>query len=294
MSLRRSATTLPPYLANPMLRAGHDVAIIDAWTLQLTNGEIIEEARKFKPDVVGISFYSDYVRVVYNLAALIKKRLNATVVVGGAHPSAMPEQVLKEYENIDCLIKGWREFSADHLLSWIAGAGRVEDVAGLYYRQNSAIRNNAVAQMPADPDHIPLPSRMLLQTEYDNLIYRNIFSRKRKMDVLLTSRNCPYKCGFCSHFSDSRYYPHSSARVLEEIEEMVKRGINAIEIMDDAFTISRKRAEAILDGIISRKYNLEFRIRSRVNHMDETLMTSNTEIVLYSYDPSSERNLPDS
>ena len=271
-----SPVTLPPlglmYLATPMLKTGYEVAILDAWSLQLTNGEIVEEARLFHPDVIGISFYSDYVRIVYELTTLLKQAFDVPIVVGGPHPSSMSGQVLAEYNSVDCLIKGWGEFSIVRMLSWVGGKGNPEEIPGLWYRHNGTIRGSPVAQLPSNLDDILPPSRGLLQAEYDKGIYRNILSRRRRMDVLLTSRNCPYKCGFCYNLGGHKYYPHGIDRVLEEINEMVERGIDAIEIMDDTFTLSRKRADAILDGIIARRYDLELRIRSRVNLIDEPLI----------------------
>ena len=95
--------TLPPlglmYLAAPLLRKGHKVKILDAYTLQLNNGEIVQEAIAFQPDIIGISFYSRFIKVVYLLTQKLKATLKVPILLGGAHPTAMPDKVLEEFED---------------------------------------------------------------------------------------------------------------------------------------------------------------------------------------------------
>ncbi|MHA2183317.1 MAG: B12-binding domain-containing radical SAM protein, partial [Promethearchaeota archaeon] len=268
--------TLPPlglmYLATPMLQKGHQVKILDAYTLQLTNGEIVQEAIAFQPDIIGISFYSRFIKVVYLLTQKLKASLNVPIVLGGAHPTAMPEMVLKEFYAVDYLIRGWGEYSISQLIEYLTNQLNINSVLGLCYRKNASIIKNPESALPKNLDDIPLPNRDLLKEMYDNHLYFNIMNRRKNMDVLLTSRNCPFSCRFCFQHWGGTYYVHTPDRVLMEIQQMVERGVNAIEIMDDNFTLKRKRVDEILDRIIERGFDLEFRIRSRVDSIDRKLL----------------------
>jgi len=251
----RGVINLPPlglmYLAAPLAEAGHKVMILDAPTLQLTNGEICQEALAFKPDIIGISFYSMFIRVVHQLTGLLKRNLNVPIILGGPHPTVMPEKVFEEFSDVDFLFRGLGEFSIQHFVEMLQGQTKVEDVLGLAYRENDLIRMNPQADLPENEDDIPLPYRAPLCEIYDHHLYFNIMSNRKNMDVLLTSRNCLFRCNFC--FQHGTYFEHSPNRVLKEIREMVNRGINAIEIMDDSFTLNRKRFDAIIDQIISNR-----------------------------------------
>jgi len=97
-------------------------------------------------------------------------------------------------------------------------------------------------------------------------------SRRHNTDVIMTSRNCPFSCRFCYNLVEHGYLSHSPERVLAEIGSLADRNIDTIEIMDDTFTIHRKRVERILDGIIKAGFDIDFRIRSRVNLIDDALL----------------------
>ena len=107
---------------------------------------------------------------------------------------------------------------------------------------------------------------------YKNNMYYNITSTAKKVDVLMTSSDCPFNCYFCQNLTGHKFLTHSPERVVEELDNMVSRGIKAVEIMDDTFTFKRSRVEKIFDLIERRNYDLEFRIRSRVNLIDEDLL----------------------
>jgi anaerobic magnesium-protoporphyrin IX monomethyl ester cyclase len=268
--------TLPPLglvnVATPVARAGHEVSILDAYTLQLTVGETVQEAVDFQPDLIGISFYSFYIQVVSRLTERLRSALpNVPIVAGGGHPSAMPDQVLSEFPAIDYVVSGWGDFAMSAIVEHLQGQRAKEDVPGLGYRQGGLVVQNPRYQLPKDLDEIPVPDRALLKEMHDHRLYFNILSSRKRMDVLMTSRCCPYACGYC-FTGRGKYAEHSVGRVMLEIEEMVSRGVDAIEIMDDTFTFNRPRADEILDRIIDKGWNLEFRVHSRVDAIDVPLL----------------------
>ena len=68
--------------------------------------EIENEIAELQPDVVGISsLFTPYFREVLEIAAGVKKRLNAIVVIGGSHASAVPESLLGS-PHVDYVIRG--------------------------------------------------------------------------------------------------------------------------------------------------------------------------------------------
>jgi radical SAM superfamily enzyme YgiQ (UPF0313 family) len=271
---------LPPlglmYLAAPLVNCDHQVRILDASTLELTNGETVREAIDFQPDLIGITLYSRFLKNVYILCGELKKKLSVPIVLGGPHVTVMPEKVLEEFESVDYLIGGWGEFSIGDFAEYLGQKVTADSVPGLCYRRSGAIVKNPPATIPENENDIPVPNRNLLNDMYEKKLYFNIMSRRRNMDVLITSRNCLFACNFC--FQSGKYYEHSAERVLKEIREMATRGVDAIEIMDDSFTLNRKRAERIVDGILEEGLDLEFRIRSRVNSLDERLLRKLKEI----------------
>jgi anaerobic magnesium-protoporphyrin IX monomethyl ester cyclase len=157
-------------------------------------------------------------------------------------------------------------------LNMLNGKTVKESVPGLCYRATNAIIKNQEAVLPSNLDDIPMPDRSIIDTMYDANLYYNVTISNRQIDVMLTSRNCPFNCKFCQNMTGHKYLPHSPERVIEEIDYIVSKGRTSIEIMDDIFTVNRKRVERIFDLIESKKYNLDFRIRSRVTLVDKDLL----------------------
>jgi len=92
-------------IAAPLLKKGYKVKILD---LNLTNNPsnyLEKEIKEFNPDFAGITATTPLIKKSYQIATAIKE-INAqiSVLVGGPHPSALPEDVLKE-SKIDCVVK---------------------------------------------------------------------------------------------------------------------------------------------------------------------------------------------
>jgi radical SAM superfamily enzyme YgiQ (UPF0313 family) len=52
------------------------------------------------------------------------------------------------------------------------------------------------------------------------------------------------------------------------MDMLQSRGVRHLHIMDDAFTVNKKRCHEIADEMIRRKYGFKLKIRSRVNSID--------------------------
>jgi radical SAM superfamily enzyme YgiQ (UPF0313 family) len=111
-------------------------------------------------------------------------------------------------------------------------------------------------------DDLPFPA-------YDLLPPFSLYkgrARKKPVGVILTSRGCPYQCTYCnSSVFGKKFRARSPENVLRELDMLVKDfGIRQLDVLDDNFTLDIPRAEAILDGIIARKYKLLINLQNGV------------------------------
>jgi len=283
------------YLATQLKNHGHTVKILDAWALQLTNGEVVQEALAFNPDLLGISFYSRYCSQVYSLTNQLKKVLNIPIVAGGPHPTTIPETVLEQYDNIDFLLTGWCEESINLFVDFLSNKLPPSEVPGIYYRYSGKILNQPYADLPKNIDVISVPDRDIIKELYDNDIFYNNFYPGVKMDAILTSRNCPYSCNYCFNLTGHKSLQHSADYVINEIDMLVNRGVKAIEVMDDHFITNKARVKTILDKIIERNYKIQFRIRARVDSVNEeliqTLKRAGVTVINYGMESGSDKVL---
>ncbi|MDD5178609.1 MAG: cobalamin B12-binding domain-containing protein, partial [Candidatus Nanoarchaeia archaeon] len=121
---------MPPlgiaYIAAVLEKDGFDVKILDA-TVEgyehkevdgeyLTYGLPLEDIKKrieeYKPGIVGVNFsFSPQRKNVYDIFKIVKEvSKDIITVVGGPHPTYLPERVLKN-EDIDYVFLGESEYS---------------------------------------------------------------------------------------------------------------------------------------------------------------------------------------
>src|SRR6266508_3507416 len=118
--------------------------------------EIEAEIAELKPDVVGISsLFTPYYREALEVAALVKKRTSAIVVMGGSHASAVPESLLSS-PNVDYVVRGEGEKAFVEFLQYVLDRKPLEEVTNVAYRRGGEIiLNRMVDNFPID--ELPFP-----------------------------------------------------------------------------------------------------------------------------------------
>ena len=95
------------YLASYIRKEGFNPLIVDFNIDNYSDKKICESIREHNPFVVGISFMTNQYGACLRLAKLIKSCLDSTyIVVGGAHVSALPKEILQECADIDFSVIG--------------------------------------------------------------------------------------------------------------------------------------------------------------------------------------------
>ncbi len=118
--------------------------------------EIEAEIADLKPDVVGISsLFTPYYREALEIAARVKHRTAAVVVVGGSHASAAPESLLAS-PHVDFVIRGEGEKGFVEFLRHLLNQKPLEQVPNLACKRGSKIVLNQMADnFPIDD--LPFP-----------------------------------------------------------------------------------------------------------------------------------------
>jgi radical SAM superfamily enzyme YgiQ (UPF0313 family) len=89
---------------------------------------------------------------------------------------------------------------------------------------------------------------------------------------MVTSLGCPMRCAFCEA-GRTDYNPRSPLKVVDEMQECYEKfGVREIDIFDYEFPMIRDRALAICREIRSRKLDITWACRSRVDTVDPELL----------------------
>jgi len=224
----------------------------------------------FQPDVVGFSVLTPNFVYSTKLAGITKKTLgkNVKVIFGGVHPTLFPDNVLKD-ENTDVVVRGEGELTMLETVSCIKN--NLSKVKGISYKKNKKIIHNSERTLIENLDGIPYPARHLLKGRY-----YFIDAKKCPLDVMITSRGCPFRCIFCTRVWGRNYRMRSKMSVVDEMEFLVEeRGVKEIHVIDDIFNLNIQRAKDICNEIIKRNLDMVWAlpsgIRSNKALIDEEL-----------------------
>lgn len=226
----------------------------------LTFDEIQNGIEAFQPDVVGVSnSFSSGFREALQVSSLVKNLSPEIItVIGGPHPSALPEEVLR-HDEIDFAVLGEGEYSFKDLLRGIAKAD-YSTLDGVAFSDNGQVQVIPKTKFINNLDELPFPARHLLPMEkYFDIGEAFIVTRRKPFTPMNTSRGCVAKCTFCPVHATwgGKWRPRSAQNVLEEIEHLVTTyGVKEIHFDDDNLVLNRKRATKIFQGIIDRKLDI--------------------------------------
>src|SRR5262245_27933047 len=213
--------------------------------------QIESEIVALKPDVVGIScLFTPYYREALEVAARVKKRANAIVVMGGSHASAVPESLLAS-PHVDYVIRGEGEKPFVEFLRAIQNQQCVEGLPNLAYKRNGAcVLNPLQDNFPIDD--LPIP-------DLSDFSPMNYTLAGKAMTFMITSRSCPHKCSFCSVHTTfgTNYRRRELEKVLEEIELRYQQGYRVIDFEDDNLTYYKQTFKELCRRLIARFPNRE-------------------------------------
>jgi len=190
-------------------------------------------------------------------------------VLGGPHVELFPEDTAS-LEGVDFAVAGEGELTLTELLNCIEQNGDPASIRGVAYKDNGRVRVNPPRPMIDNLDVLPLPDRKM--TDYKK--YYSLIGRDGISTTLMTSRGCPYRCNFCFIQYGGRCRSRSVENVLAEIDDCVKLGIGEFFIFDEIFTLNKARVMEFCQTLVSRRYDIVFDIRSRIDTIDEEMLAA--------------------
>jgi radical SAM superfamily enzyme YgiQ (UPF0313 family) len=270
------------YVASVLERAGHDVALLDAYGKNMSYEDIERSIRDLQPGVVGITCLSDQRASWFKLIPLIRA-INGSIkiVLGGAHPTLMLRQVLTRFRP-DAIVIGEGEETMRELVAAWENGGDIRTVKGIAFLENEDVVITAPRERISDLDSLPFPAHHLVDMidyggwDFLERLYRILNIEKPPAYASIsTSRGCVGDCGYCSApLIWKRRWTHRSAANIADEMEMLKReyGIGFIIMTDDIFTVNQKRIIALCEELLRRELKLLWGFETAVNLVSPELL----------------------
>ena len=249
---------------------GLNCKLVDCITRAYTLEDTLKEIKNTNPDYIMCELTTPTVAYDYNTLTQIKKEFpDVKIIVGGTHATILPEQVLKECEAIDFIVRQEYDFTVPELVK----TDDLKEVRGISYRQNGKIIHNMDCEL-TDLNKLPFVSKVY--QKYLNVNdYAYAFAQKPMIQIV-ASRGCPNQCNFCSYPSTMggrNYRIRDIKDLADEFEYIIKEmpEIKEIFIEDDTFTVNQKRTVEFCDELIQRDLNAVWSCNTRVDLTYETM-----------------------
>jgi len=232
--------------------------------------DYFKEIRDYAPDIMGMTSYTPFLSTLHKHSNILRRHLpDAAMVVGGPHPSVWPEWTLKNMPQFDYAMQGEADRSIVDFADMISGKKPEQNVPGLVYRKGKDVIVNE-RETIKDLNELPQIDRSFLDRYYKEGMYWHMAARGAT-DMMISSRGCPYDCSFCFKV-EKKYRFRNVDHLMPEFEALRRRGIKSIHVQDDAFTANKKRCIEVADALVKGKYKFEFKVRSRVNSVNEEIL----------------------
>ena len=249
------------YIGAYLNRMGVNVRTIDS---QFTKEDPIPILRNTPPTIVAISMESRTVWRALKIARIAKSFGHITLI-GGLHVSLIKTEIMNHPE-VDFGIVGDGEISCFQMVLALKGELDFSEVSGLIYRlKDGQIKMNPNRTELSDLDSLPFPD------------YRIAGIKEFPLYPLVTSRDCPYRCSFCTvgNISHGRFRARSASDCVDElIAAKEKYNIRGFLIVDENFSFKMDRAIEFCELLIERKVNLPWTVFEgmRADCIDESVL----------------------
>lgn len=240
------------------IRREHDVKIIDAIKDRLNADAIAKIVVEENAAIVGFQAWSKDTHEIKGICVSIKKaRPEIVTIVGGIHPTMLPEGTLNFFGNcLDYAYHGEGEIGFRQFVDCVAGGDctpqSLGKIPGLIWKDGSVVRVNKNSFIE-DLDSVGFPAWDLMPPATYPKAPHGAFYRNFPVAPIIVTRGCPFPCTFCAAraASGGKLRSRSLEHVIEELKMLYdKFAVREFQIEDDNFTLNNKFVELFCEKLL--------------------------------------------
>jgi len=247
-------------IATPLLRAGYEVELIDSTITPDYKRRVLEEVNDAL--CLGISLVTGpMIRETVEIACAVKAwQPDFPVILGGWHPSLLPQQTL-EAGFVDIVIRGQGESSMLEVVQHLEARESLGGVAGVGFKHDGGLVMNP--ERPLRP-LVDMPPKAYHLADFD--AYERLCGRRWAMYT--SSLACPFNCSYCTNAGvyGRQWNGLPPEQVVEETFDLSSRyGLEMLWIVDDNFLVDIERALKIAEGLVRVGSSFRWSIQATTN-----------------------------
>jgi radical SAM superfamily enzyme YgiQ (UPF0313 family) len=243
------------YITASVRANGHDaqILLLPGYLEKDLHPEIEKFIRDYNPDLIGIGLMSIEFYPAKNFTRLIREKFQTPVIWGGVHVIITPGECLKYADYVCC---GEGEMAVVSLLDHLRDKGRsiIPQIPNIWVNDNGQIIEQPKALPESDLDSLPFQEYL---PDYYYVFHKNkiinftgnphLFRRYAlyggTCHMLITTRGCPFHCGYCAnsylmHVYGKKVRARSVENVMEELKQVKKDPyVLYVNIEDDCFFV---------------------------------------------------------
>lgn len=258
-------------------RAGHDVHVLDLMFEKDPLRAIETAIERTTPDVIGLSVRNidnnDMQRPVFfvddvvSVAAVIREKTRAPIVLGGSAVSVMPEEIMR-HTGVSCAVLGDGETVFPELLK-VFPSGRIpHEIPGTAW-----MADNTFFKYPGGSS--PL-SDCYVVPDFSRWIDIRKYLSGLAAVPLQTKLGCHFGCVYCTYrkIEGNTYRLFDRSGVVESVVRLSGSGLRQIEFVDNVFNSPYGHAMSICEELARLRHKaLLYSLELNPFHIDDALLS---------------------
>jgi anaerobic magnesium-protoporphyrin IX monomethyl ester cyclase len=247
-------------VATPLLRAGYEIVLVDSTITPDYQARVLAEVKDAL--CLGISLVTGpMIRETVKVARAIKEwRPDFPIILGGWHPSLLPDQTLQA-AYVDYVVRGQGEDSLLELVRHIENGSAPDFVPGIGFK-----RDGKLIMTPERPLRplMEMPPKAYHIADFD--AYERCCGRRWAMYT--SSLACPFNCAYCTNAGvyGRKWNALPPEQFVEETVDLTRRyKLEMLWVVDDNFLVDLDRARHIAEGLVRAESQFRWSIQATTN-----------------------------
>jgi anaerobic magnesium-protoporphyrin IX monomethyl ester cyclase len=233
------------------------IEVLDCNSEKIDWKNMEQRIAQFKPDVVACASLAtcNTYAVVKTLETAKRMVPDVLTVTGGQHFTATAQESLRQYPEIDVIVRGEGEQTLTELIKTHQAKGGFSSIQGISFRQSGNIVHNGMRPQIENLEDLPYPGYHLVKDNMLKYHFKIMGGDNSPYALIEGARGCNHQCTFCTQWRhwQACWRVKSAKRIADEMAFCHREfGSKFIWLTDDNFGSGQRPAE-IAEEIIAKK-----------------------------------------